>query len=314
VGIIFSGCVRIWVSVFDSHTFRETQLTKCPLLGSTEGLDNQTQISFPALPAAGSPLRFELLREWLQWCDKSHENCNRRDFGKLPTRVLYVGDPDDPDYNPNILKLVPSKQIRGERKYVALSHCWGDPKDNEALPYCTALKNIGEPKDDKVPPYCTTPENVSKRQEGFEIAKLPLTFRDAIEVVRRLNVKYLWIDSLCIIQGNRGDWEEESKVMEDVYALAYCTIAATSADDSHAGFLKRNIEYVYVQDNSGRRVYIGTDIADFDDEVENARLNTRAWVMQERFLSCRTIHFGNNQMYWECGEGVYCEDLSQLKR
>lgn len=180
--------------------------------------------------------------------------------------------------------------------------------------HCTALKNTGEPKDDKVPPYCTTPESISKRQEGFKITDLPLTFRDAIEVVRRLDVKYLWIDSLCIIQGNGGDWEEESKMMEDVYTLAYYTIAATSADDSHAGFLGRNIgEHVYVQDDSGRRVYIGTDIADFDNEVENARLNTRAWVMQERFLSRRTIHFGKNQMYWECGKGVYCEDLTQLK-
>ena len=142
---------------------------------------------------------------------------------------------------------------------------------------CTALKNIGEPTDDRVPLYCTTWERIGKREEGFEIADLPLTFRDAIKAVRRLDVKYLWIDSVCIIQGKGGDWEEESKKIEDVYASDYCTIAATSANDSHAGFLARNIsEYVYVQDDSGRRVYIGTDIADFDNEVENARLNSRA--------------------------------------
>lgn len=291
--IVFSGCVQIRVSIFNSHTFRETQLAKCPFSGSAEGPDNQTQIGFPVLPAAGSPLRFALLREWLQWCDKSHDNCKRRKPRKLPTRLLDVGDPD---YNPDVLKLVPSEQI-GSEEYIALSHCWGDLKDNE------------------VPPYCTTLESIHKRQKEFEIADLPLTFRDAIEVVRRLDVKYLWIDSLCIIQGNGGDWKEESEKMEDVYASAYCTIAATSADDSHAGFLTRNIrKCVYIQDNSGRRVYIGTDIADFDNEVEKARLNTRAWVIQERFLSCRTIHFSKNQMYWECGNGVYCEDLTQLKR
>jgi hypothetical protein len=94
--------------------------------------------------------------------------------------------------------------------------------------------------------------------------------------------------------------EEESKMMKDVYALAYCIIAAISADDLHSGFLARNmrnIEYVYVQDDLGRRVYIGTDIADFDNKVEKARLNTRARVMRERFLSCRIIYFGNHQMY-----------------
>ncbi|KAH6714513.1 hypothetical protein BKA61DRAFT_360698 [Leptodontidium sp. MPI-SDFR-AT-0119] len=95
---------------------------------------------------------------------------------------------------------------------------------------------------------------------------------------------------------------------------AYCTIAATSADDSYARFLteRQSGDYVYIQDDSGRQVYVGTDIADFDNDVEKARLNTRAWVMQERFLSRRTIYFGKNQMYWECGEGIYCEDLTQL--
>jgi hypothetical protein len=279
--------------------------------------DDKIQISFPVLPAAESPLRFALLRKWLQWCDQSHTNCKRGDSRKLPTRLLDVGDPDDPDYNPDILKLVSSEQIDGE-KYVALSHCWGDPEDNKVLPDCTALKTIGESDDHKVPPYCTINNNITRREKGFKFTELPQTFQDAIKATRELYIRYLWIDSLCILQDDDEDWKHESVRMEDVYALAYCTIAATSAGNSHAGFIARKIEpeieYVYVQDDSGRRVYIGTDIADFDAEVEKARLNTRAWVMQERYLSRRTIHFGKNQVYWECGEGVYCEDLTQLKR
>jgi hypothetical protein len=98
-------------------------------------------------------------------------------------------------------------------------------------------------------------------------------------------------------------------------ASAYCTIAATSAIDSNAGFLKRNVssEYVYAQDASGRRFYVCTDIDDFDNDVEKAQLNTRAWVMQERVLSRRTIHFSANLIYFECGEGVYCENLTRLE-
>ena len=104
--------------------------------------------------------------------------------------------------------------------------------------------------------------------------------------------------------------------MQAVYTSAYCTIAATSAVDSNSGFLERKTkrEYLYVQDDSGRIFYAGTDVADFDKEVEEAKLNTRAWVMQERFLSCRTIHFGAKQMNWECGKGVYCEDLMEMTR
>jgi hypothetical protein len=103
--------------------------------------------------------------------------------------------------------------------------------------------------------------------------------------------------------------------MEDVFSSAYCTVAATSAVDSNGGFLERTIgnEPVYIQD-SDQQVYVCTSVADFDKDVENAQLNKRAWVMQERLLSCRTIHFSAGLIYGECGEGVYCEDLIHLSK
>ncbi|KAH7349193.1 hypothetical protein BKA66DRAFT_600484 [Pyrenochaeta sp. MPI-SDFR-AT-0127] len=96
---------------------------------------------------------------------------------------------------------------------------------------------------------------------------------------------------------NKKDWEYQAKRMEGVFASAYCTIAATSAVDSEAGFFKQNTtgDYIHAQ-NLGRQVYVCTDIDDFDSDVENARLNQRAWVMQERILARRTIHFAANQM------------------
>jgi hypothetical protein len=61
-------------------------------------------------------------------------------------------------------------------------------------------------------------------------------------------------------------------------------------------------------------LYVCEDVEDFDNDVENAVLNTRGWVLQERVLSCRTIHFSKNHTYWECGEGVHCENLTRLER
>ncbi|RYN61650.1 hypothetical protein AA0117_g12949 [Alternaria alternata] len=52
---------------------------------------------------------------------------------------------------------------------------------------------------------------------------------------------------------------------------------------------------------------------DFENDVEQAGLNKRAWVMQERVLAKRTIHFSANQTYWECGEGVHCENLTKME-
>jgi hypothetical protein len=56
-------------------------------------------------------------------------------------------------------------------------------------------------------------------------------------------VEYLWIDSLCIIQGENGNWKQESKRMQDVYTSAYCTVAATSAIDSNSGFFEAEHQY-----------------------------------------------------------------------
>jgi hypothetical protein len=207
----------------------------------------------------------------------------------MPTRLIHVVDSDN-------LRLISGKEMKAE-KYIALSHCWGTLKPG------------------MVPGYCTTISNISDREKGFKIADLPQTFQDAIVVARELKVHYLWIDSLCIKQGPDGDWKDEAKRMEDVYPSAYCTIAAVSAGDSNAGFLKRDASGIDVQDGSGRHIYVSTtNTCDFDEEVEQAALNKRAWVMQERLLSCRTIHFGARRMYFECGDGVYCEDMTRLTR
>jgi hypothetical protein len=252
-------------------------------------------IGFPVLPEPESAARFALLRSWLEWCNTTHD-CNlpnARSQGTSPTRLIYVGHA-----NQDVLRLYLPEETQGV-KYTALSHRWGNDPPSE-----------GDPR------YCTTNGNIDARINGFGLSELPKTFRDAVRVTRELGIEYLWIDSLCIIQWNAEDWRHEAGRMQDVFASAYCTIAATSAADSNVGFLPRNTstEYVRVQDAAGHQLYICAHMDDFENDVEQAGLNKRAWVMQERVLAKRTIHFSANQTYWECGEGVHCENLTVMRR
>jgi hypothetical protein len=161
-------------------------------------------------------------------------------------------------------------------------------------------------------------DNLHHREKGFLISELPKTFQDAIRVTRELGVQYLWIDSICIIQHEEDkiDWGKEARRMQEYYSSAYCTIAATSAADYKTGFLKQkdSSKYIRIQDASGRRFFVCDDIDDFENDVEKAKINTRAWVMQERVLSRRIIHFAANQIYWECGQRVYCQNLTILQQ
>jgi hypothetical protein len=228
---------------------------------------------------------FFLFREWVRHCVEEHEQCSRPlTSPKLPTRVL---DVEGGTSSPENLRLFHTGQVSG--RYIALSHRWGE---------YTPLK--------------TTKTLIGIHSEEILLADLPRTFRDAVMVTRKLGIRYLWIDCLCIVQDDPQDWLREAALMGEIFANSYCTLAATSAKDSNGGlFLPRTIsQSVKLTDWSGDSpvsYYAGIEDR-FESALRDGDLNNRGWVLQERLLSPRTIHFTASQTFWECGSDRYSED------
>lgn len=232
-------------------------------------------------------------------CDKNHKECSPKNPNagpkSLPTRLIDVGSMSSENVRLCQTAVdLPSKT--NDLKYLALSHRWGDR--------------------DKHKTVSTTTGNLNQHMIGIPDDGLPNTFKDAVKVTRELGIRYLWIDSLCIIQGEGGDFENESERMESVFSYAYCVITASRSPGSSNGFLlpRSKREFVKFETRAGVKLYACEAIDEFQQDVINGPLNQRGWVFQERALALRTIYFTEKQNYFECGNGVRCETLAKIRK
>ncbi|RMZ90673.1 hypothetical protein DV736_g2094, partial [Chaetothyriales sp. CBS 134916] len=127
--------------------------------------------------------------------------------------------------------------------------------------------------------------------------------------------QYLWIDSLCIVQDSKEDWEREATLMERVYEYSYCNISAVKAANTEEGiFSIREPSLVRPVEVKTRwwpslspTKYYFWDPNIWDSNVDDSILLHRAWVTQERVLAPRILHFAEGQIFWECCSLRACE-------
>lgn len=244
-----------------------------------------TQVGFPRLPPVSSTTHFDILRRWIQHCDEYHPTCKPLpSFDSLPTRLIDVGTRGSSSIR------LRETQPHDREIYVALSYLWGSSTR-----------------------IYTTASNIIRLKKEMEIHELPETFQDAIRVTRELGIRYLWIDAICIIHGPEGDYSKETERMDKTFRSAYCVLAACCAQSQVDGFLKARPEREYVTyEHAGQqKLSVCSFIDDFAQDVLGSRLNSRAWVLQERAFARRTIYFTDRQTYLECGDGVRCETLTK---
>jgi hypothetical protein len=197
----------------------------------------------------------EQIRAWLSTC-AGHERCREAGIF-LPKRLLEVRhDKVRLVDTEQLLELVPSSSRA--MRYVAVSHCWG------------TQAGIVPPK--------TTQANIASRKVDIPWSDLPALFRDIIELLRQLEYRYVWIDSLCIIQGDKEDWIEQSLQMGKVYSHADITFSAASSRHCNDRLLGRTV-LTYGDNDQLERVattaYPCIDLKGLDDAGRYADIHVR---------------------------------------
>jgi hypothetical protein len=228
--------------------------------------------------STASDSSFDQGKRWIAECVNTHSSCNIPDSPLdlcKPRRLL------DVDKSGARIRLVDTSSLdktSSAIEYVTLSHCWGK---------ASILRLVKE--------------NMDGLRQSIDFDDLPLTFQHAVITSRRLGFRYIWIDSLCIIQDSKSDWEQESAIMGDIYRGGVCNISAMAAVNSNAGFFVARNPLAYMPCRLGKMGKIDP-VAKSKPAPSNmaGRLSTRGWVMQERAMSPRTLHFGSQGLAWEC--------------
>ncbi|KAF2176560.1 HET-domain-containing protein, partial [Zopfia rhizophila CBS 207.26] len=233
-----------------------------------------------------------LAKRWLDCCLQNHGIPCQRHGLELPTRLVDVGSPDGSDPP----KLIATNEIKfpnpSNVKYLALSYCWGED---------WFLK--------------TTATTIHTLMLSIPWDELSKTVRDAIMVARRLGIQYLWVDSLCIIQGGDtvalSDWQTESAKMQHIYGGAVLTVAAAHAATAQDGlFHQRELPDIPFEPLNSSLEYPETVLVGPEPPLLLSYLEPltkRAWALQERLLSNRVLAYGTTGIRWMCQRSTHLE-------
>lgn len=262
-----------------------------------------------------------LMKSWIDICvnnrNGDHELC-RNNHGtdeafKSLTKQTYFGVIDVVDMQ---LKSLPRREEDDTPEpYVALSYVWGQ---KEAQPYRTIRRTV----------------MTHILHGGLEPAweKMPRTVQDAMLLVSRLGYRYLWIDSLCIVQDSKSSWQLNASAMHLVYGNAQFTICAADGADSSVGLRAANpvLRAMRPATNGWDTMASMSDVGCGDQETLSAECSPgvrlmvtrspeavlsdsawskRAWTFQERILSRRCLIFAEGKVYWQCRAMTIAQDI-----
>lgn len=235
-------------------------------------------------PQSGSEACLDLAQSWLKDCQEKHILCEQNKASPLPTRIICIeSNPGDEELQ---LRLRTSENDeRGSFAY--LSYLWGS---------ANLLR--------------TTSSNVAEFLENIPINTIPKSWLDAIVVLRRMGLKYLWIDAMCIVQDSMEDKTIEITKMAHYASNATIVLAAGTGTDPYAGLFTARpngdlsrLSYSEAGARFGSShgvIRVRRPLRGTRDAILQTALARRAWTMQEAVLPERLLYYGSEQLYWNC--------------
>jgi hypothetical protein len=245
----------------------------------------------------------EIVPYWRELCKEKHEVYRESPCWKQQTSIVdwVLG-----------LQVFDLERVSGIRvidvwKKCVVDYDWDGLQPYYALSYVWGTKRFLT--------LNTANEEELRKEGSLSRAVLPDTIADAMEVVDNMDERYLWVDSLCILQDCDADKKHFINRMGTIYRAADMTIIALCGEDAYAGLPgvrkdrpRIRQQEITINDVSMLPVMMPTGWAE-TYKVGETKWTTRAWTHQETLLSRRRLIFGREQAYFICGESILCEDV-----
>ncbi|TVY16589.1 hypothetical protein LARI1_G006171 [Lachnellula arida] len=264
--------------------------TKISLLvyASSENPASKFILNRPVNVRVSSEDTFRLAHGWLKECHESHPDCRKPDPQYKPTRLIEIITAEDQD-------IVSATEFNKPKAYTALSYCWGGNQT-----------------------FTATKETLSDLVHDIPLQKLPKTIEDAVITTHKLGIRFLWVDSLCIIQDDDEDKGREIPEMPKIYGNSSVTIIAARASHVGEGFLQdRDVTGIHAGSSEvpyrGPDDMLGSIVLCRELEKKDEPLDERAWTLQESLLSPRILEYGTYKVSWICPTATHDDGWKEEK-
>ncbi|KAH7312425.1 heterokaryon incompatibility protein-domain-containing protein [Stachybotrys elegans] len=233
--------------------------------------------------AVGEKVDYVRLATWMRRCTERHgPTCIPRKYGSDAAKLVLRAF----DVQSGCIVELPR-----DASYAALSYVWGGVQQLRLLKH-----NY---------PLLTCPGALDSR-----VKEIPQTIRDAMHLSKCLQMQYLWVDSLCIIQDDEDDLCQQIPNMHVVYGSASITVVAASGRDADAGLpgVSQAARKACPLDSVIQGVPVIAGYPFFHSSMHSSIWETRGWTFQEKVLSKRLLIFTEHQAFFHCSSASWSED------